>query len=190
MRRALAPVMLALTALAVAAAPAGATVTLALDLRELVTRADHVVVGRVVSQRARWDHRRRIVTDVTVEVQESMKGAGDGETIVVRRLGGAIGELGMRVEGEPDFADGERAVLFARRLSSGVLRPVGMSQGVLPIRVDAGRELVLPGGAGLSLVERLPDSRLVAAPAALRQPRPLEDLLGDIRRLVEETRDR
>lgn len=188
MRRGLAVAAVLLPALA--AGPAAATVTAALDVRELVAQADHVVVGRVVSQHAHWDARRRIVTDVTVEVEQSMKGAAEGERIVVRRLGGAIGDLGMRVAGEPDFTDGERAVLFAAR-SGGLLRPVGMSQGVLPIRVDPrGREMVLPGGQGLALVRPVQGNRLVTAPAALIGPRPLEDVLDDIRRAVEEARAR
>lgn len=176
-----------LVALGAAAAPAAASVTLALDLRELVERSDRVVVGSVLRQEARWDARRRIVTDVTVEVEQTMKGEPARE-IVVRRLGGAIGELGMRVEGEPDFTDGQRAVLFARRLGSGALRPVGMGQGVLPIDVRPdGIERVLPNAAGLSLVERLPGNTFAPAPPAILHPRPLSDVLAEIRRIVEET---
>jgi hypothetical protein len=181
------PLVAALAALA-AVAPAAASVTRALDLRELVAEADHVAVVRVVRQEARW-HRGRIVTDVTLEVETSMKGARAGETLVVRRLGGAIGDLGMRVEGEPEFIDGERSVVFARSMR-GVLRPVGMSQGVLPIQLDAGRAMVLPGGAGLSLVLPAPGNRFAPAPAALLHPRPLDDLLGEIRLAVEEARGR
>jgi hypothetical protein len=173
--------------LALAALPAAASVTTALDLRELVTEAEHVVLATVVSQRSSYDARRRIVTDVTLRVEDAMKGGrAAGATLVVRRLGGAIGDLGMRVEGEASFADGERVVLFGATIG-GHLRPVGLSQGVLPVRTDtAGRELVFPGGGGLALVREV-RGRLVPAPAALLEPRPLSDVIDEIRVVVAET---
>ena len=168
----------------IAAGPAAASVTEALSLRDLVAQADRIAVVRAVREEARW-HRGRIVTDVTCVVETPMMGGRAGEEIVVRRLGGSIGDVGMRVEGEPAFTTGEASVLFARNVR-GVLRPVGMSQGVLPIALEAGRPMVLPGGAGLSLVQRTPSARFVPAPAALVHPRPLDDVLDEIRAAVEE----
>lgn len=165
-----------------------ASVTRALSLAELVAESDHISVARVIRQEARWQG-RRIVTDVTLEIETSMKGGAAGEQIVLRRLGGAIGDLGMRVEGEPGFTDGERSVIFARN-ARGALRPVGMSQGVLPVRVQAGAEMVLPGGAGLALVRATPDNRFLPAPAALVSPRPLAEVLDEIRAALAETRGR
>ena len=169
------------------AAPAAATVMVALGMGELVSRADEVFVGSVVSQRARWDDRGRIVTDVTFSVDESAKGAvRAGGTITIVRIGGAIGDLGMRIEGEPMFDDGERALVFARRVGGprGVLRPVGMSQGVMPVRQGAGGVMVHPGGAGLSLTQQVTGGALLPAPAALVAPRPLEAVMADIRALA------
>jgi len=183
------PGLCALLALVLAASPALATVTTALDLRELVTRADLVTVATALHRESRWDARRRIVTDVTLRVDQVFKGEGrEGSEIVVRRLGGAIGDLGMQVAGAPSFEDGQRSLIFAER-RGGHLRAVGMSQGVMRIRVDLqGRELVLPGGSGLSLVRRVPGGALTEAPAALLAPRPLGDLLDEVRRTVDETR--
>jgi len=180
---------MALATAMLAAAPAAASITTALPLTELVGRADLVFVAVVVRQQARWDERRRIVTDVTLRVEECVKGsAAPGDELVLRRLGGVIGDLGMRVEGEPSFADGQRAVLFAQQSPVGPhLRAVGMSQGVMPVEDDgAGRAVVLPGGAGLSLVRRLPDGQIVRAPGAIMRATPLEDLLGRVRRVVEQ----
>jgi hypothetical protein len=177
------PVVAAALLIALAALPVAGSVTEALSLRELVAQADRVAVVRAVHEEARWQ-RGRIVTDVTLRVETPMMGAREGEEIVVRRLGGAIGDVGMRVEGEPAFTIGERSVVFARNVR-GVLRPVGMSQGVLPIALEAGRPMVLPGGAGLSLVQRTPSARFVPAPAALAHPRPLDDVLDEIRAAVE-----
>lgn len=173
---------------AVAPSVAEATIVRALDLRGLVRGADHVVVGTVVSVEARYDHLDRIVTDATVRVDESMHGpARAGSTVVVRRLGGTIGDVGLRVEGEPSFAAGERILLFARaNATERVLRAVGMSQGVMPIQRDGGVERVMPGGGGLALMQRGSDGQLRPAPAALLEPAPLDELLAQVRELVSE----
>jgi len=181
--------LIVVAACALGVAPrAAASLMLALDLQALVTRASHVVVARVESQRARYDDRGRIVTDVTLRVDETLVGpARAGDRLVVERLGGAIGELGMRVEGEPLFEDGGRVLLFAGWASSGGgrLRPVGMAQGVMriePPRVSGGEDRVLPGGEGLALV-RPTQGGLVAASPAIDAPRSLGEVREAIARL-------
>lgn len=185
-------VSLATLAVALAIAlPAAAAVMVALDLPTLVERASQVVVVRVESQHARWDARGRIVTDVTLRVEESMKGtAQPGELVVLERFGGAIGELGMRVEGEPVFEDGARMLVFAvpSVANPAHVRSVGMAQGVMPIREHAaadGDDLVLPGGEGLALVQRV-SGGLAPAPAAFASPRPLIEVRDAIGALLRE----
>ncbi len=162
--------------------PASATISEALSLRELVQQADHVVLATTVGARARRDTYGRIVTDYTVEVQDVLKGpARLGEPLVMTSLGGAIGDLGMRVEGEPHLRVGSRYVLFLRR-AGGTLRPVGMSQGALAVR-EGDEPLVLPGGGGLSLVQRGQGGQLMPAPAALIHPEPyprLRERVGEV----------
>lgn len=163
--------------------PAHATVMVALDLPTLVREADVVVVADVVGQTARWDAHRRIVTDVELAVVEPMKGTSrPGDVVVLTRLGGAIGELGMRIEGEPLFADGERVLVFARTSTEDhvSLCAVGMSQGVMP--VEHGQ--VLPGGGGLALVQQGSDGHLRPSPPALAGPRALTAIRDDIRTLL------
>jgi hypothetical protein len=182
--------LVVVTACALGGAPrATASLMIALDLQTLVARASHVVVARVASQRARYDGRGRIVTDVTLRVDESLVGpARVGDRLVVERLGGAIGELGMRVEGEPLFEDGGRVLLFAAWAPSGGgrLRPVGMAQGVMrvePPRVSGGEERVLPGAEGLALVRPLQGAWVAASPA-IDSPRSL----GEVREAVAQLR--
>ncbi len=156
--------------------PAFATVTEALSLRELTQRADLIVLATATGEAARRDARGRIVTDVTFSVEEIMKGNAGGSTITMARLGGVIGDVGMRVEGEPRFTLGERYVLFLYRTGDGTLRPVGMSQGVMPVEGSSGDPTVGPGGAGLSLVQRVEGGRLAPAPAALIHAMPYLEL--------------
>lgn len=179
----------ALLVLFAAAPVAHATSVEAMDLRALVRAADHVVVGTVIATEARYDHLDRIVTDATIRVDERMLGGSpEGDTIVVRRLGGVLGDVGLRIEGEPTFEAGQHVLLFARAIpSERLLRPVGMSQGVLPIQRDAaGTEVVMPGGEGLALVQRGGDGQLRPAPGALLSPEPVDALLARVRELVAE----
>ena len=153
-----------------------ATQMVALDMEGLVQRSDAIAVVRVVDQQARWGSEGRILTDVLLEVEERL--AGDvpvGERFILVRLGGSIGDLGMRIEGEPAFENDARYLVFAREWE-GMYRPVGMSQGVM--RVDGTR--VIPGGAGLSLVR--PNGTPAVGP--MWRPRALEAVLDDVRDLV------
>jgi hypothetical protein len=141
------------------ASPAQATVALRVDLAELAAAADLVVRGRVVGDVSRWDaSRRRIYTDVTVAVEEVYKGnARVGHALVVTRLGGSVGGVGMRVAGEVSLPAGEESILFLRRHEArrgARLTVVGMAQGKLVVLRDRRGARVLPavGGAGLRLV--------------------------------------
>lgn len=167
-----------------------ASVVEAMDLSELSAEADVILVARVEGQRSRYDAQGRIVTDVIVRVEESLLGGlVVGSTTTVLRLGGVVGDLGLRVEGEAVFQTGESIVLFARRIRTPegeVLRPVGMAQGVLPLTRRGGVEVALPGGAGLELVTRGADGSLAPADGALAAPRARDELLDEIRALVAE----
>jgi hypothetical protein len=166
----LATTLFVLTALASTAA---ATLSEALSLDELRAASEHIVLGEVVRRQARREPTGRIVTDVEVRVLESLRGdAQPGETLAFMRLGGILGDLGMQVAGAPTFEGGGRYVLFLRRLGSGVLRPVGMSQGVMPVTEDGRGRTVRPGGAGLGLVRRDGQGTLRPAAPALTEPMP------------------
>ncbi|MCC7538127.1 MAG: hypothetical protein IT379_18010 [Deltaproteobacteria bacterium] len=163
--------------------PASASVVLALDLDELVAQSDEIVVAEVLSQSASWVG-RRIETDVRLRVDETVFGSSRrGNVIVVRRIGGNVGEIGMRVEGEPTFVVGQRTLLFLRR-AYGILRVVGMSQGAM--RIEPGTPpIVHPGGAGLALVRRSATGAMEDVdPASLPQSRPLAEMLDDVRSAV------
>lgn len=182
-----------LAAVVIAPATAHATITEALSLEQLVQRADHVVLATAEAENARYDARGRIVTDFTIRIDEVMKGSTRvGARLVMTRLGGAIGDLGMRVEGEPHLAVGVRYVLFLRAGRDGrTLRAVGMSQGVMEVQTQAGAPTVMPGGGGLALMQRVRGGSLVPAPAALVHPEPyarvrarVEQIAGGERRTV------
>jgi len=162
----------------------------ALDLAALTDNAEEVMVARVVAQASHYDEHGRIVTDVEMLVEQSEKGAAQtGKTVLVRRLGGVVNGIGMRIEGEPSFVSGERTLLFAQKLpKSAVLRAVGMSQGVLRIAERSGESWVSSAAGGAALVRRGADGSLTKARSALEQPRKLSDVLSEIRARLKAAR--
>jgi len=172
--------------LCLSAATAEATLIEALSLGDLVSQSDTVVLVSCVGERALRDASDRIVTDYDLTVEDTLRGtATPGEVLTMRALSGEIGDLAMRIEGEPRLIPGRRYMLFLRSVD-GVRRPVGMSQGVLPVTDDRGALLAHPGGGGLSLVHDN-GGRLVPAPAALLHPEPLEQLRERVLEIVRRT---
>jgi hypothetical protein len=169
------------------AAPAWATLVLALDLPALVKRADQISVVDVVSVKAGWneDH-DRIVTTVDLAVVDCWKGsATPASHLQVVQPGGSADGLTMRVDGLPRFSPGERALVFLRfpRETPGRASVVGMAQGKRAVRRETptGRWMV-------SAPERRGADYLQTTPASAAQfgapPRPLGDLRSEVRSLV------
>lgn len=100
----------------------GAPVALAeygpkLDLDELTEASIAIVRGHVYSVDAGWGDVANIYTYVRVDVAEVLSGDSVPERIVVKQLGGVVGEIGQYVGGAPAYRPGDEVVLHL------VLRP-------------------------------------------------------------------
>ena len=161
------------------ASAAYATVLVPLDTKALTMRAERVVLGTVESQVSRWssDH-DAIYTDVTIVVERAYKGAvKPGERIVVRREGGVVDGLGMRVYGAAEFAVGEEVVVFTETRGNAAWT-VGMTQGKL--HVTAGADGVKRVSATLGDVA-FTRAAGAATTQAVVQPRRLDDFERELR---------
>jgi len=117
---------------------ARATTMIPLDLPGLTARAEVVIAGRVTETRCAWtaDH-EAIYTDVTVHIDRVLAGPlRAGQELVIRREGGVVDGVGMKVFGAPSFAKNEEVVLFVER-RGGAHYVVGMAQGKLRVYTDA-----------------------------------------------------
>jgi hypothetical protein len=172
-------------ALAIGSRAAHASLVEALDLPALVAESEQVFVGRVVSEASRYDARGQIVTDTTFQVEETLKGdRAPGAAIVVRRLGGVVDDIGMRVAGEASFTVGESVLLFGARFrAGGALRTVGMAQGAIRIVEKNGERWAQ--SSGVTAVRRDVRGHLKSAAPAVPTPRRLADLLDEVRSLVD-----
>jgi len=165
-----------------AQSPARASMVEALDLDMLVAEADEVVLARVIKQWSHYDERGRIVTDYSMQVEQTEKGASvPGAALVVRRLGGVVGDRGLRISGEPSFQVGELVLLFGDRNGEPYVRPVGMAQGAMRIFESQGERWARSDTQGMALVRGGPSEK---GRAVAEQPRRLDDLLHEVRALV------
>jgi hypothetical protein len=109
-------------------------------LSDLYADAEVVVHGKVVEQTSRWeqaDGSNLIFTYSTVAVYAGAKGARQGDTVVVRTVGGTIDGYSQALIGEADLRRGEEVVLFLDE-TEGWPRPgvAGFHQGKLRVVRD------------------------------------------------------
>lgn len=146
---------------------AAASLARPLELEPLCAMSRVALVGRALAAKSRWEtigEQRRIITTTRVHVEDVIAGSDLGSEILVRTLGGRVGDVGQIVHGEAFLLLGERAVLLLMEASGGALHVSAMAQGHYPVRNDPSRvprlarsprlpELV--GRTGQSAVERL-----------------------------------
>jgi hypothetical protein len=86
---------------------------------------------------AEFGGRRLIVTDTRVRVEEvlALKAPAASE-LLIRVLGGAIGKLGQRIEGQAELVLGQPSTLFLTPTSELVAFVTGAAQGHYPLEPD------------------------------------------------------
>ena len=176
--RALLPVVLLLSL------SASATTMLRADLPELARSADTIVHGTVRRMESRWSgDGRRILTDVEIQVTETLKGQPGG-TVLVTQPGGRVGDIGQQVSGLASFTPGEEVVLFLERRGTRSFRVAGMAQGKYKVqRSEEGtRALAVPEPTDALLVD--PDTRQPTTSSL--QSLPLAELKASIRTALQQ----
>jgi len=84
-------------------------------LDEITNESPLVVQGEIIDRVSQWDNaQRNIYTYNTLRIQRVIKGEYTPETVVVRELGGRVGEVSARVNGLRYLEQGDKVVLFLR----------------------------------------------------------------------------
>ena len=168
------PILVVLGTLALVP-PARASLVTHLDERALVRSSAVIVRGEVESVAVAPDVRGAIQTWVTVRVEEVLKGA-EGRTRVALRLpGGTWRDRVTRVFGVPQFARGERVVVFAALTRDGALTVTGLFQGKFRIE---------PARTGEDLAVQDPGTGAEVAGHGARTHEALAPFLERVRGLV------
>jgi subtilase family serine protease len=114
-----------------------ATVVGVLAERSLTDQAQVIVIGQVSNIVSHWDpQQNQILTDITMSLDEILKGAVTTPELTIRQLGGRVGDLESRVEGGPQFHLGERVLLFLTTRRDGTLRVAHLYLGKFSIVTD------------------------------------------------------
>jgi hypothetical protein len=110
----------------------------ALTLDSLVQGSRRILVVTALGSECHFEdlgRRRRIVTDTRLRVEEGLaKADGVERELLVRTLGGSIGELGERVHGQAQLVIGEPCVAFLLQGPDGLHYVNGMAQGHYPLK--------------------------------------------------------
>ncbi len=133
--------LLAVLAVAVVGGAANAAVVLQ-TTQDLTGNSSDIIHGQVLSAEGEWnDEHTFIFTRVDLKVSEQFKGTLELEsTITVMAPGGAVGEVGLKVEHAPQFEVGEQVILFLTPLEDGQFRVTAWEQGKFTIEEDKIKE--------------------------------------------------
>lgn len=182
----------ALTALALASLPAVSAASLRAVSDDTLARSSAAAVqGRVVATSAHWDDAAdTIYTFVTIDVVKSWGLPGQPARVVVKQLGGIVGDTAFVVGGQAQFTVGEDVLVFLDvRPRDNTLSVAGLEQGkwVLTGSADAATSATrevrghdqatvvtrdYTSAAALDALASLAGTRVSAAGAVLQAPVP------------------
>ena len=162
--------------------PAEASTFRPIPLAKMVEASSLVVVATPVSRETHWamtGSMARVVTDVTLEVAWTLRGNDStGQDIVVRTLGGTVGDVGQIVYGEARLVLGQSCLFFLMVGRDGAYHVLGMAQGQYPLEPDNEGDWRVNASPGLegvlepqiSVVGALLGRRLMDIPNLLESP--------------------
>jgi len=128
-----------------------ATIVVPYTLAQRTQKAGVIVVARVESKHSAWDEEgREIHTYITLRVLEKIKGEVPGDRIVLRQLGGIVGNIESHVSGMPQFEPKEKVLVFLGRFRTApYFGVIDWLEGKKTVRRDTtGREVVRVGMKG------------------------------------------
>lgn len=167
--------------------PAEATVAVPVDRAQQVGLSDLIVRATVTARSSMWnaDH-SQIVTLTRLRVTAWVKGAGTSE-LVLRQLGGTVGDTVMQVSGDAHFTVGQDAVLFLRR-GDGVVFLTAMAQSAYYVQGRAdGTPMVHRDLHGLTFA-RMRDGQMQFSEPGDEAPETLRHLLDELNVIVQRPR--
>jgi hypothetical protein len=181
----------ALLAALLTASPVRGSIVQALDLEELVAHADRIVLGQVLFSESFPRTDGTLATWHRIQIERDLRGgATDDREVIVETIGGRMGDIAMRVEGEPSFTVGERVVVFMRDGGPyAAFRPVGMGQGVMRVRTEQGIETVTQSREGMLLMRRNTEGRLEKSLGALPAHERLDAFLSKVQAILAQRRE-
>lgn len=177
---------LALLGLCAGGSVAHATVSIPLSVAALTREADVIVRGKVLDQVSLWDPLKgSIYTHTRVEVLGTLKGQATDREILVRQMGGRVGNYVMKVSGNARLKPGEEVVLFLTR-DAQYHYVVGLAQGKYSVEADAsGRKRLVRDTTGLTFASWNAQGKMILGKRwELARPLYLDELEALVKRAI------
>lgn len=165
------------------AAEARASVSIAVSWDALLRESVAAAFVTPVEGRSVWEA-GRIVTYTRVHVDKQVAGAlSASEDPWIRTLGGVVGTIGQRVEGEAVLAPGYQALVFMGAGQAGTYHVTARAQGQFPVVTTgaSGPRVIRANAAGLLLKPTsAPESGGARLAGDVLHDRAVEDAARDI----------
>ena len=111
---------------------------LKMNTADMVEKSDEIVVGKVVAVETRWTEQNQIVTDVTIQVEDSWKGRLNKSGLVhFSQLGGEKDGVITYVPQYPAWNVGEDVVTFLKQNEQFGFMPVTGTGGKFNVKTEA-----------------------------------------------------
>src|SRR6266571_140211 len=105
---------------------------------EMIVNSRLIVTARVISVTSAWDDQRSMVwTYVELLVDRTLKGELPDRTIVLKQMGGAVGDSGVYVFGQSRFTPREHVLLYLNSARDGSLHVAHVFAGKFSVVSDA-----------------------------------------------------
>ena len=107
-----------------------ATIYAKTNMEKFVASSTLVVKAKVLSTESKWDQTHtKIFTYTTISILEILKGENPPTELTIEQLGGTVGDESLVIETNPQFKEGEEAILFlVFHNNSWWLNSIGMSK--------------------------------------------------------------
>jgi hypothetical protein len=143
-------------------------------------------LAKVISIKSEWNKdRTTIYTYTSLKVNEYIKGKGP-EKIVIRQIGGKVGEIEVFVPGNARFDLGEEVFLFLEK-GSKYYYVMGMAQGKFSVKKDKlSKEKILVREMGnLGIVEFNKEGKMLWKVDQPIEPPKLNQIIAEIKRILK-----
>jgi len=89
-----------------------------LSLRKLTVEADAIILGKVKDTQSQWSVDKSVIlTIVTLQVNEILKGKIDSNEVLLQYPGGEVGDIGLKASDMPTFQRNELVLVFLKSIS-------------------------------------------------------------------------
>ena len=132
-------------------------------ITELSKKSDLIVVGKVSKMQSAWNKQKtRIYTNITVDVEEYVKGNGNTKSIIVTNPGGEVDGVGELYTHTPKFKSTEEVMLFLNKNKEGRLFVTNGHKGKFSVIKDASlNKKIIGTGESINDIKAMVKGRLI-----------------------------